>query len=78
MYAKREAAWLTLRVSLRHMLTDPLISDIIQWLKARPKLNVSRLTVENVVFSASSLHHFIHDEERGATPGPKFESYHLW
>ena len=73
MYAKREAAWLTLKVSLRHMFTDPLVSDIIQWLRARPKRKVSRLTVEDVVFSASAVHHFIHDDGRGATSGPKFE-----
>lgn len=70
---KQEAAWLTLRVSLRDMLTEPLILDIVQWLKAHPKRKVSRLTVENVVCSADHLHHFIHDEGRGETRGPRFD-----
>ena len=72
-YAEKETAWMTLRVSLRDTITDPLISDIINWLKARPKRKVSRLTVENVVSSVNTLRYFIHDEERAAASGPKFE-----
>ncbi|KAL9614267.1 MAG: hypothetical protein Q9167_001223 [Letrouitia subvulpina] len=69
---KHEAAWLTLTVSLRDVLTEPLIMDIIQWLKAHPKRKVSRLTVENVVLSADRVRHFIHDEGKEETRGPKF------
>ena len=70
--ARREAAWLTLKVSLRDVLSDTLISDIIRWLKARPTRKVSRLTIENVVQSANNFGHFIHDEGRDRTSGPKF------
>ena len=70
--ARREAAWLTLRVSLREMLTEPLISDIIQCLKALPGRKISKLTVEKVVLSTDSLHHFIHDSGREGSSGPRF------
>lgn len=69
----KEVAWLTLRVSLRDMLSDTLIDDIIRWLKARPARKVSRLTIENVVQSANHFAHFIHDEGRASAPGPKFD-----
>lgn len=71
--AKREAAWLNLRLSLRDMLTENRISDIIQWLKAHPTRKGSRLTVENVVLSTENLHQFIHDEGRGGNSAPKFD-----
>lgn len=70
---KRETAWLTLRVSLRDVLSDSLISDIIQWLKARPSRKVTKLTVESVVQSTNDMSHFIHDEARARMPGPKFQ-----
>lgn len=68
----REVAWLTLRVSLRDMLSHTLIDEMIQWLKARLPRKVSRLTVEHVVQSANHVAHFIHDGGRGRTSGPKF------
>lgn len=71
--AKKEAAWLTLRVSLRDVLSDALVSDIIRWLKARPTRKVSRLTIETVVQSANNVGHFIHGEGRARTSGPKFD-----
>ncbi len=71
--AKREAAWLTLRVSLRDVLSDTVISDIVRWLKAHPTRKVSRLTIESVVQSANDLGHFIHDEGRARTSGPRFD-----
>lgn len=70
---KQEAAWLTLTVSLRDMLTEPLIMDIVRWLKTHPKRKVSRLTVESVVLSADRVRHFIHDEGKGETRGPNFD-----
>ena len=72
--ARREEAWLTLKISLRHMLTDPLISDVIQWLKSHPKRKVSRLTVEHVVVSANTVRQFIHDDGRGVASGPRFDT----
>ena len=71
-HPNKEVAWLTLRVSLRDVLSDTLIDDIIRWLKARPTRKVSRLTIENVVQSANHFANFIHDEGRTRTPGPKF------
>ena len=71
--AKREAAWLTLKVSLRDVLSETLISDIIRWFKTCPTRKVSRMTVENLVQSANSVSHFIHDEGRARTLGPKFD-----
>ncbi len=70
--ARREAAWLTLRVSLSEMLTEPLVSDIIRCFKALPSRKISKLTVEKVVLSTDSLHHFIHDSGRGGNSGPRF------
>ena len=72
-HPKKEVAWLTLRVSLRDMLSDTLIDDIVRWLKARPARKVSRLTIENVVQSANHFAQFIHDEGRASTSGPKFD-----
>ncbi len=66
---KREAAWMTLRVSLREVLTDGLVSDIIQWLKARPTRKIARLTVENVVQSTDDFCHFIYDDAKGRAVG---------
>lgn len=73
LHARREVAWLTLRVSLRDVLTDPLIADIIQWFKAHPSRKVAKLTVERVALSTGNLHHFIHEEGRGRNAGPRFE-----
>lgn len=70
--ARREAAWLTIRVSLREILTEPLISDMIRCFKALPSRKISKLTVEKVVLSTDSLHHFIHDSGRGGNSGPRF------
>ena len=75
MRRSKEVAWLTLRVSLRDMLSEPLIDDIIRWLKARPSRKVSRLTIENVVQSANHFAHFIHDEGRARTSGPKYDDF---
>lgn len=72
-HRNKEVAWLTLKISLRDMLSDTLIDDIIRWLKARPTRKVSRLTIENVVQSATQFAHFIHDEGRPRTSGPKFD-----
>lgn len=69
---EQEAAWLTLRVSLREILTDRLTSDIICWLKGHPKRRVSKLTVEDVVSSTGKVHQFIHDESRGRDSAPRF------
>lgn len=74
-HPSKEVAWLTLRVSLRDMLSETLIDDIIRWLKARPTRKVSRLTIENVVQSANHVAHFIHDEGRARTSGPKFDHF---
>ena len=71
--ARQEAAWLTLKVSLRDMLTDTLISDIVRWLKAHPARKVSKLTVESVVLSTQNLHYFIEDEGRAKLSGPNFD-----
>ena len=71
--AKREAAWLTLKVSLRDVLSEALISDIIQWFKTCPTRKVSRMTIESLVQSANSVSHFIHDEGRARTSAPKFD-----
>lgn len=71
--AKREAAWLTIRVSLRDVLSENLISDIIRWFKARPNRKVFNLTIENVVQYANNVDHFIQDEGRAGTSGPKFD-----
>ena len=71
--AKREAAWLTLKVSLRDVLSETLISDIIRWFKAYPSRKVSRMTIEHLVQSANSVGHFINDEGRAGTSGPKFD-----
>ena len=71
----KEAAWITVRVSLRDMLSENLIDDIIRWLKARPTRKVSRLTVENIIQSANHVAHFIHDEGRARTAGPKFNYF---
>ena len=72
-HSNKEVAWLTLRVSLRDVFSESLITDIIRWLKARPARKVSSLTIENVVQSASQISHFIRDEDRGGTSGPKFD-----
>ena len=69
----REAAWLTLKVSLRDVLSETLISDIIRWFKTCPTRKVSRMTIEHLVQSANSVGHFIHDEGRAGTSGPKFD-----
>ena len=74
-HSSKEVAWLTLRVSLRDTLSETLIHDIIRWLKAHPTRKVSRLTIENVVQSASHVAHFIHDEGRARTSGPKFDDF---
>lgn len=74
-HPSKEVAWLTLRVSLRDVLSETLIDDIIRWLKARPTRKVSRLTIENVVQSASHVAHFIHDEGRARTSGTKFDHF---
>ena len=73
--SSKEVAWLTLRVSLRDTLSETLIHDIIRWLKAHPTRKVSRMTIENVVQSASHVAHFIHDEGRARTSGPKFDDF---
>lgn len=72
-HGKREAAWLTLRVSLREVLTDGLVSDIIQWLKARPTRKIARLTVEDVVQSTDDVRHFIHDDANDRAAGATFQ-----
>ena len=69
---KQEAAWLTLKVSLRDVLTDAVVSDIVQWLKARPSRKVSKLTVEDVVLSTENLHQFIY-QGTSQSRGPKFD-----
>ena len=69
----REAAWLTLRVSLRDILSEGLISDIVKWLKARPSRKVAKLTVEKVVQSTNNMHQFIQGEGRAAASAPRFE-----
>ena len=74
-HSSKEVAWLTLRISLRDTLSETLIHDIIRWLKAPPTRKVSRLTIENVVQSASHVAHFIHDEGRARTSGPKFDDF---
>ena len=71
--AKREAAWLTLKVSLRDVLSETLISDIIRWFKTCPTRKVSRMTIESLVQSANSVSQFIHDEGRTRASGPKFD-----
>lgn len=74
-HSSKEVAWLTLRVSLRDTLSETLIDDIIKWLKAHPTRKVSRLTIENVVQSATHVAHFIHHEGRARTSGPKFDDF---
>ena len=69
--ARRESAWLTLRISLRDVVSENLISELIRWLKAHPRRKVSKLTVEDLVQSTSSLHHFIHEDARAVDRGPK-------
>jgi len=66
----RESAWLTLRISLRDVISEDLVTDLIRWLKAHPKRKVSKLTVEDVVTSTKYLHAFVHEGERGANSGP--------
>ena len=75
--ATREAAWLTLKVSLRDVLSETLISDLIRWFKTCPTRKVSRITIENLVQSANSVSHFIYDEGRARTSGPKFDQLPL-
>ncbi|KAL8921163.1 MAG: hypothetical protein Q9172_004159 [Xanthocarpia lactea] len=70
---KGETAWLTLRVSLRDVLSDGLISDIIQWLKARPTRKVAKMTVESVVQATDDVRQFIHEDARGRVAGPTFQ-----
>ncbi|KAL8662735.1 MAG: hypothetical protein Q9202_004427 [Teloschistes flavicans] len=72
---KRETAWLTLKVTLRDVLSDGLVSDIIQWLKARPSRKVAKLTVEDVVQSTNDMSHFIHNDARGRVAGPIFQHF---
>ena len=69
----QEGAWMTLRVTLRDILTETLIGDIINWLKASPKRKVSRLTVENMVISAKRVHQFVATEGRGLSSAPRFD-----
>ncbi|KAI4194485.1 MAG: hypothetical protein LQ350_007736 [Teloschistes chrysophthalmus] len=72
---KRETAWLTLKVSLRDVLSDGLVLDIIQWLKARPSRKVAKLTVEDVVQSTNDMSQFIQDDARGRVAGPMFQQF---
>lgn len=69
--ARRESAWLTLRISLRDVVSENLVSDLIRWLKAHPRRKISKLTVEDLVQSTRSLHHFIHQDARAVDSGPQ-------
>ncbi|KAL8764555.1 MAG: hypothetical protein Q9209_007972 [Squamulea sp. 1 TL-2023] len=68
-YAKRESAWLTLRISLRDVVSESLVCELIDWLKAHPTRRISKLTVEEVVSSTGTLHRFISGEERARDSG---------
>ena len=71
-YKKRESAWLTLKISLRDVISETLVTELIQWLKAHPARKVSRLTVEDIVLSTNTMHRFIHDEDRATDSGPRY------
>ena len=73
-HRNKEVAWLTLKVSLRDMLSETLINEVVQWLKAHPTRKISKLTIEKVVQSANNVASFIY-EDRAPASGPKFNQF---
>lgn len=58
---------LTLRVTLRDIITKTSLPLIVQWLKHEAPPIVSRMTVEKVVSKTEKVQKFIFDDSRGRT-----------
>jgi hypothetical protein len=71
--AQQGTSELTLKVSLRDVISENLASDLIKWFRSHPKRKVSKLTVEHIASSTESLGQFIQRQANDTSPGLTFE-----